>query len=726
VSRRGSGLLALLVLAVLVLGGSLGVLGLARQARRSSDWFLDAQRAHNLADAALREALLALDAVGAGGPAPVGAGELDGFFAPGGPGRAGGELELFTSDPRPPALQATLDALADQAPRVRVRLVVGEVSPLWTGSLRGVPADQAERQGRLRLEAVASVAAPERRITRSLTAARSFKRVQLLPPVVGRFVAFVRTHGGQDPNGVEVRADLDSGESIPVGAARPLDIRPAPEGISLMTPGAHRLDHGSVAELAEDFLDRHGWVFLGAEGQDPWRLHMTQGYGEDVGASHLWPADLQPVAYGQDEEDQEAFYLRVEDSFGPGGYGACDVAIEEGDGLFHQHHGMAVNYPWLGLPAAAREEVGPVGGSSHAFDIGPRNRLGSLLRIFGPASEVSPTLVFGPVRLATIRRVGFQLTLLDEDIPCDAAGPQYVNLFRLEDEEGDARTALLEVFEGEDNFREKASKRATRPLAQALSHLLDPRVEGEFGEGGELLGRHEPPDPLAADPGAGREYASALLPGLPAVRGGRPLEAAALDQLWRAEVDVDALYAGELSDGLGAFREVFAARLARTEGPDVPLATLARGGVLDLPGVVRFSGAAPRRLPAISRVRHGGVLAVDGDLHVTGDVVRGPAGERAPPLTLVSLAGDVIVDPGVRRVDAHLVALRGKVVLAAEDLVVTGGVAADRLDLEPLRRGGTRRLVYAPDQDPASAEARRERYRLVLEGAGTAVGGSAS
>ena len=64
--------------------------------------------------------------------------------------------------------------------------------------------------------------------------------------------------------------------------------------------------------------------------------------------------------------------------------------------------------------------------------------------------------------------------------------------------------------------------------------------------------------------------------------------------------------------------------------------------------------------------------------------------------------------------------------LEAEDLVVRGGVAADQLDLEPLRRGGTRQILYAPDQDPASADARRERYRLVLLGEGTAVGGGDS
>ncbi|MBI4859405.1 MAG: hypothetical protein HY815_03985 [Candidatus Riflebacteria bacterium] len=196
-------------------------------------------------------------------------------------------------------------------------------------------------------------------------------------------------------------------------------------------------------------------------------------------------------------------------------------------------------------------------------------------------------------------------------------------------------------------------------------------------------------------------YASDLLPwlcSLPAV-GGLPPEVE--KKLWEgAMTSSGKLFEGNLGNGLLAFHAAMREKVTyQFQSRDSFRRRCLAGGTLRLPGIAVIGESETLQLPAIQKVADGGILLHSGEIRVTGDITRGGTGE---PLTLVSLQKDIVIGPGVGRIEAQLIALDGSVRFGStNDVVIEGGVSTRTLALEDLRDRPAHRVVrYAPELDP--------------------------
>lgn len=693
-ARRGLSLVVLIVLIMALIGIGLALNMQARQAGRASHWFQHAQLAHNLADGALKFALHALvrhNGRPDPGLTPALTRALDEALAAVKAGQPGRVVLVGDGDlPEPLAKMAA--AFPEHSPVITVRLEVLGSEPLWTGELAGIPAVAGERKGRVQLVASAQVKTPLGvPVQRTIALEQRYLVVSPLPSLLGRFALFVQNRGTDEPNAVPVTFDPQTGNATYAGAARPLTVR-AGYAAKMVEPADGKLDRAAFVKALPDpkFLDRQGWVYLGGTANAPWKLNVAHGFG-DGGESPLLRGTRERTYIRGTKADDEAFMDRYKQAVLDSRASTCRAYFQKPEqGAYLMHHGFATNYELIGLESNQYRQVQASGTRTRMKY--PASET-SLLRLFGSAAAMSPTLVFGPVLRAYLQR--FSLSLyMGPPLQCHAPGVVSLPFFKLDEHGPGLRAILTRAFGSEEEYRRWGSTlRDDEPAVQGLNALLDAKGSGIYDTNGELVGA-----PFTV--GTALSFGSDLLPWLGTLPGRDGIPNAVATRLANGDLDSPRVYRGKLAGGLAAFVKVAGKRTTFALQPDAVAQKVLVDGVLRVPGVAVVEQSAALSLGAVKKVEEGGILITRGPLEIRGDIVRG----GHEPLTLVSLKGDVTVHPSVARVDAMLVALDGAVKLGGK--VTVAGVAGRDLDLAALRGAPAERAIeYSPDMDPTGPQA---------------------
>lgn len=712
-ARRGLQLFGLVFLLILLAVGGVFLWRLAGESGRSSQWFTHAQIAHNLAEAALADALGLIGRANSraeSDASPLAAGPLAALFDALAAGSTATPVVLIDGADGATVsvgLQELLTSLDELGPRLRVeaRLVASE--PLGAVA-PGLPAVPEERRGRIQLLARASVAHRlGLRVERTVVLEQSYKLVHVLPPLLGRFALFAAGPDGTALACVTPRFDYPSGDAPATAGPQPLVVEAGPVA-ELVTEGSPDLDRSRIASVVAGpgGLDGRGWIYLG--GTEPWVLRLAHGHS-GTGESFLLPGENRRALFDGTPAGDQAFRQRYgrESSIG----GQCEFTLDgPADGLYHFHHGFAEGYRECGIDAVALRRLRD---NPAWMDFGPGKASG--LRLFGTPARASPALVFGPVEREYLRRASVTVTLGPDDYRlCFRPGRMDLTLFRIEDHQPATRTLLERSFAGADGYARFGTGLAREPYVAGLPLLLSVQGSGRYEAGGFL--RTAPggtPAPAGAPvPGTAAVPGLATIP--PPAEGAPPLPAEAVDALRAGRVAHPEVFTGELANGLEVFKAALEAKATFRVPARLVTERLVAGDELRVPGIVLVDEATALSLPAIAKVVEGGILVARAGLELTGDIVRG----GPEPLTLVSLEGDIVIGDGVRKLEAHLVALGGKVLFGSSPLEVVGGVSAKVLDMAAVANSPAARTVrYAPDMDPAVPAQRSAALRVFYGGA---------
>ncbi|MBI2945649.1 MAG: hypothetical protein HYY25_15760 [Candidatus Wallbacteria bacterium] len=662
--RKGNVLL--LVLLVLAIAGAAAFLANSWLRRRnlSAHRFQHGEVALNLAQGAMAEAeqrLLAREMLGSGEPAGS---------------------QLLT---RPASRVDWTDViacpisegLAGELPGggvVTVTARLSEFEPLLpAGGLHGVQQDAMEKRGKLMLLSEATYGLATRRVI----VERDVMVVGLVPPVVTRFSLVCLGEPALPEarlNSLEydaVRRSFSLGS--PPREASPLVVRAPPEG-SLAGVAAG----GGLASLAPEpsrlkgLFRQAGWVYLG--GAKPWVLNLTlgPGVGNPLEEGHLLRRTEHVVASSAVAGCQEKVHLF---GFAAGG---LDSAMFAGRGLE--------------LPGT--EGAVPSGTSA--------------LRLSGDLARAAPTVVLGRVyrRYLSFSKVRkgsegpFESCVFAQDAgDFDRVGGRFRTLTGAGYEAYSRMMprAVVEPYNRSYDFlvTNRESSDTARP------YLIEPGETPAFPASQltlALIGDYLRPE------GIGRAFF--LYPGPGA--GPSPV------QLQRpgAQGDTEVVFKGDLGRLAGYGDVLRARRVCRSKGP--AQRALARfltqsGGRAELaiPAVAHL-GAGDLELPAL-RVRRGGTLVVDGSITVAG-AIEASAGEQ---LVLASLGGDIRLAT-TDRVQAALLAPKGRLVLAAGGAEIAGTVLVASLDNLPeaCAGPGPRSITWDAALDPLDPVTVARSYRV--------------
>jgi hypothetical protein len=722
-TRRGFGLVGVILMVLILSGVGLFISYLARHADRSGRWFQHSQIAFALADAGIKQALYMLSLENSkerAGASPRSSQALSQVFTDLTGGQSSGSVSLFSSSRAadlPEALTAQLEPLAAEfSPTLEVTVEVVESKPLWEGLTEGIPLVEGERAGVVKLTSRGSVKTPVGvRVERTVTMEKGFKVVSLLPPLLGRFGLFVDPQAAQDPNVFTARYDPANGDGVAQGSV-PLILRSA-FAAPIVAPGSNKLDRAGFAGAVPDaaFLDKQGWVYLGPgdTGSD-WVLKLTHGYGAAGESPQIIGGERVVVKFR--DNDDAGFRQRFDDAFQQNTSSGCQSDLvnagQQDEGLEHFFHGWASNYEIIGLEQPNWQLVGGGNGRTK-MDFGPGES--SMLRLFGPPDKCSPTIVFGPVYASTLRRASIHTQVGPPEF-CAFTGIFRYVLFKL-NEHGGFRKVLEAAFAG--GYPDWGTNVVELPFVGATDALLSGGGDGTYAPVG-ILENVKPG-------GGGKSYSSQYFPWVSSLGQPNGIPGADLDNLLAGKMDVKEIYSGDLAAGLKAFRaaldkkstfqvrgEAFQERLLGGEG----------GRELSVPGIVFLkAGGGPLSLPPDVTVKRGGILVVPGPIEIRGDIKRSNASE---PLTLVSLQGDITVSASAREVQAYLVAAGGQVNIQAGGATIAGGVACRGLDYQQLRAlSAPVTIAHAAETDPVGpqrASSLRAFYggedKVVVEGSG--------
>ncbi len=710
--RHGFNLVGLILVLVLLAGTGGAIWHLARQSGRSSHWFLLAQQATALADAGLKEAMVLLEREN--GPGEALADLVADMLAGGSPANR----SLFEgSSGLPSGLQAVVDRLAaaDFPASVTAEVSARDLGPLATGPLDGIAADPKERRGRITLTCRAEVGhVLGLRVARTAILERRYRVVGLVPPLVGRFVLFAGSRGSDEVNALEQQAEAnrsspDSGETVRAGGPEPLVVI---AGAKAAAVTGRDLDRDAfLAGLAGDgtLLDRQGWIYLGpGPGGEAWNLKLAHGF-LGAGESFLLDSAERSVKYLGDDGAESGFRQRIVATFAAQDNQCIPAFDLPQTGLWHLHHGFVSNWETIGIgaPRMVQDAIG----NRTKYRFPDEDGKASVLRLLGTPEEASPTLVFGPVDRSFVQKAAIRLRLSQ----CRFNGVQFIPVYLPTEYPPRAGAIVKNAFNlpPDTEFQTEGTAIRREPYLVSLLQMLVPGDKGTWDAKGVLM-----PTGTAA-PGSASPIGSGLVPAFSSLPApGAPGSEAVVDAAYRGELAVDGLFTGNLGTGLAAFERALDAKRVFTVPADrraevFPARVLGTDGALRLPGILLVKGTAELPVPAIGSVTEGGILIAEGPLRITGAIARG----GNEPLTLVSLTGDISIDPGVGTIEAYLAAPRGRVRFPGADLIVKGGLAGSELDLAGLT-GPKVRIEYDPVYDPLRSG--RDDYRVFYGDEGTA------
>lgn len=719
-SRRGVTLVGVMVILLMLIGIGLGLSNLARQSRRSSHWYFQSQLAFDLAGAALREVHQSM--VDGNSPTRLQAGRapaamstaLTELYEKISSGAAGTTVTMLTSPGAqdPPALAALLDETVQGFdPQIEVRAKLLTVTPLWSGTLDGIPAVPREKKGTVQIIAVASVKSEAgMRVERTIIVERELKLISVLPSLLGRFSLFVNGAPAQDPNFVSVTMDEEAGAEPGQGRVngpQPLIVRSKAVSVPVVAPASRDLDRSTLGAVAPDFLDRQGWIYLGGSGgtgaAGEWLLNLAHGWGAG-GESPMLPGYFRRAHYKGSEAGTNSFLQRM--ALKIASFKFCKCKETRGDGLYHLQHGLADNYDAIGLDPALLKRCRDGFGRGKLLEFtAPPALQCSALRLFGTPDQFSPTLVFGAVSRGMFRKARIVLNLVDhQQPPCKEAGKLLWLVPRKDTYPPGLQGILDEGFESsEENYKSQGTGPASDTYMSSLNVVLNANEKGQYSPNGELMVPVQPSAP--AGWATSQRFGAMGATSLPDPKG---LPEDIRKALWEGRVENSALFGQTLDRGMAAFGKTLGARCTFSMTAETFLTRYFASGKVRVPGVVYISGA-PLELPAVTEVTEGGMIIGEKGIKLTGNV-KTVATPTAPgePLTFVALDGDIDIGGGAREIEAYLVANVGTVRWSG-DVKITGGVACGQLDLASIRgRSANREILYTGEHDaldPARLEA---------------------
>lgn len=729
-ARKG---IAIPMIVVIILLLVVSVFSLNYVSRNLTQWthnYYLGEEAFNLADAALKETLAGLRS---GDPSVA---ELKSFIDALKSGNVNLDQAMearviFSKNERDPQgrvklsdlLKSLMYRVEEEKARVDEFSVIyrlDDVRPIVEGQEHeGIRLDPREKLGVLKIVACARLSQGRLKVTRKVVATMDFKLLSILPPVLSKFLFFVNEPSCS-------REDLAQVDKAWGGAAnllktafdgpaadenRPLELRNLTR---FRCPEAAYCNKLSLlAGRADDeFLMRQGWIYMGGarqqQGDQFLGLTLNLSYGSSSFGEnfHLgFQAGNRPASstagtggtctvdscYGlatyaffsrAQSEDLRSFNQRVAQNliqqFDEKGYKyelasdgdlpaqqnmrayCTDWADPTVKGRMGWHrHTHSQNLPLPDRPVAAKP-------------------LTSVLKLFGGAEQISPTVVFGRVNRGYVRQIfiyGWLESKPGGSAPLRLARKCYPVVLkraevmeRLRQQNNVEFKFLSKALGGDDLVEKNASGPASEPYNLSNRRILSNYCQPWSG-------------------GAGRDLRSFSVN-----LGGEkiPVEKLGfLDSSTSYSSDQGKeLFAGDLKNllkrgGIAALLERKKAFTVNSEDfPDVCLELRGAGLVfLNARGITKVVGSSLELPPVTDCVtRGGGILMVDGDLVLKGNVHVG----NGEPLTLVSLSGNVVIEDGCTRVDAGLVAVEGTLKLPKNKIHIRGPVAVNELDMASL------------------------------------------
>ena len=499
-----------------------------------------------------------------------------------------------------------------------------------------------------------------------VTAFKQWRTVNILLPVLGKFVLFTRGQQSQEVN------ELDDA-MIHSNQARPLVIQ---AGQPL--PPDEKLSPNDLKK----FIEKQGWVFLGGQ---KWLLNLSNGWNDP---------EFQDAFTSK---GMELYNLRPEDDY----LVQMDSSKNYGFAWTRYISGL-----YKELSTLAQQEVLPeidVNGSS-------------VYNLFGSAELPFPTLVLG--------RVGRRSALIQglwADASNDSAPLPFLTEAQFQNDtwpgalNSDSVPHIKQNFNYDySEYKKQMSQVIKQPYNDGLLWIMNlgsPTTREQFIR--ECEARVEP------IPGVESMNATIL--------GQLRMELLEIDNVEKflcEELDGQSF---TLKNDVG--KEVFkslnlhvfknSAHLERRSFGTFDtyanfLNNFQKDGILKLGGVTKILRSIRIENPLVIEPGGGGIVLVDGDIHIGAGIQAG-----AEPFSLVSLNGNIRLntsDP----VHASMVCLKGTFSFPeGSTFEVKGSVAADEIDLKAIPTtvgiAGKRSLTYNSNIDPTIFANWNAAYRVMQD-----------
>jgi len=501
-----------------------------------------------------------------------------------------------------------------------------------------------------------------------VTTFKQWRMVNILLPVLGKFVLFNRDQGSLEVNEIpdtKLPSDL---RSVPVAIISGQSLA---AGEKLSPPDLKK------------HIDSQGWVFLGGA---PWSLNLSHGWGSDQYQDAYTSRGLEYYAVGEGVRSGKDLKLKQLGS---------NISVGEFEWW------RMISGFYMELTTAEEYEVLSRMGAdllSHS----------STLNLYGTGQEPSPTLVLGDVR----RRWALIQGLFNETNGIWAALP-----FLEQDEFENSSTwpggatassvsILRDNFDGDyEEYKLQMSQVIEEGYNEGLlwaielgTPSLDERFHLECEELDPTVQEQVRVDLLKVD-----NLEHTLCKRF--VGGQYSLRNDASNPIFE-NINLESFVnLSHLERRSSREFESFDSFLQEHLDPG--------SGILKLGGVMKIKGNLKLVTPLQIQSGKGGILLVDGDIEILAPI-NNPDHE---PFSLVSLAGNLklkISDP----VHASLVALKGTVFLPSK-FHVEGSIAADTISIDSLSGSSAsvsqRILKYNLSLDPTRAQNWNGAYRIMQD-----------
>ena len=556
-------------------------------------------------------------------------------------------LESTTRGSALAALVSVLDAGVD----ARIVVTVSfrgwhSLYPVGFRSPAGVIADPTEKAGFVEVAARGSCGG----VTREVSCHKAARVVRPALPVLPRFTLFVKRP--PEPGALAL-TEIEKKASYP-----------APSGV-VSASGTHDalvLYHGpgayAAGEVANGWLDRSGWVFLGSPSDGRWVFDLAYGGADGEVFGESFQLTRQAMWVTSDAGSAGAL--------APAGQ---DLLRTEFDRLVTRtgmHAGLASDPLFARLPA------------------GVEHGRAASLHLFGTGERPSPTAVLGRVFRRSLIASHLGTKAHDRVLPLPyvgaAAGAPLAPLAAT----WSFAPPLTQERVVRDLFGDQVgpyahfmSRAMVEPYARSFDHveknLAAPAAPDAFDPPYALVGVDKLSkrlEPLDTDAGRRRTFLYAV---------------DANAQVKLSTPEHRRLFEGDLGDLAPA--DLLIPERTTHVFRSADFRRWTEGGTLRVRGIMALDPGEPDLV--VDRpleVVEGGVIVVRGSIDINAPITAGP--DLARGLTLVALEGRIRVR--APRVAARLVALgeTGVVERVGDgDLEITGGIAASRLDVVSLARG---------------------------------------
>jgi Tfp pilus assembly protein PilX len=582
-------------------------------------------------------------------------------------------------------IQELLDSVGSHL-SLTVVIRLEQQTPLMEGSpAPGLAALAGETRGRFVVDSRAVFQGVARRVV----ALFEHRSINLLPPVLGRFVMVV---GQMEGSLNQVSIPLQGSHIIPRFGSTP-SLRP------MLVKGGISISPAERASLAANpgpYLDEAGWIFLGTpQGADPWSLTLGLNPGDGTYGEHAFLHGNRQFVYPI-QRGEQAFGLEYTPSGGWEPFRMWET---------HQRYACLTGVYEATKTSARREFM--------RLETRDTQR-SSLLLLMGSTAYPSPTLVFGKVFRRYLLEQGLRKKPdppLPLDAPASATPCPFIPGSAFTGSWTGMSTYAADALRGtcgntHTGYSQGMSRLMVTPHNEALAFFFDTTPESAVNRSVQPYFR------LTDIPKLGRNIAYS--PGSP--------DQLVLDgpiKLFRGGAEV---YSGQIQQFLANTGTIFLTRCGRSFASSADLQRYLtdlrqKGRVATGFYHVRGSFSWTSEFNGLAL---GGVgIVCDDNLQIKSRVRPEPPATLVDafdhPIILVSLKGNLIVETG-DSIEAALIAPKGELRLSGGGaLNLRGCLAVAKIHASTLATLAEKRLTYDPRFDWCDAAAYQNASRIMLE-----------